>query len=170
MRKLKRIFRIRLDLGGNLGLLWGSYLFNHFFRDFIPKKEIFKFLNQFSYFNHQFKLRAYFTTHATNFWIFFKPWDLDLRLGRFRTRVINGLLFEFIWKIKTRRFKTNLTLSLILRFNLRLRGYSIWSASFIAPHIKEDYLGHEHLTVSRQPRKYSEDTFKTKLGRTQRRL
>jgi hypothetical protein len=39
---------------------------------------------------------------------------------------------------KERRFKTNLTLSLILQFNLRLRGYSIWSAIFIAPHIKED--------------------------------
>jgi hypothetical protein len=39
---------------------------------------------------------------------------------------------------KERRFKTNLTFSLILRFNLRLGGYSIWSAIFIAPHIKED--------------------------------
>jgi hypothetical protein len=39
---------------------------------------------------------------------------------------------------KQRRFKTNLTLSLILGFQVRLRGYSIWSALFIAPHIKED--------------------------------
>jgi hypothetical protein len=39
---------------------------------------------------------------------------------------------------KERRFKTKLTLSLILRFNLRLGGYSIWSASLIAPRIKED--------------------------------
>jgi hypothetical protein len=37
---------------------------------------------------------------------------------------------------KDRRFKTNLTLSLILQFNLRLRRYSIWSANLIAPHIK----------------------------------
>jgi hypothetical protein len=37
-----------------------------------------------------------------------------------------------------RRFKINLTLRLILRFNLRLGGYSIWSAIFIASHIKED--------------------------------
>jgi hypothetical protein len=44
--------------------------------------------------------------------------------------------------------KTELTLSMILRVNLRLRGYSIWSASLIAPHIKEDnYSGHEHLTT-----------------------
>jgi hypothetical protein len=29
----------------------------------------------------------------------------------------------------------------------------------------DNYLGHEHLTASTQPRKYSEDTFKTKLGK-----
>jgi hypothetical protein len=37
---------------------------------------------------------------------------------------------------KDRRFKIKFTLSLILRVNLRLGGYSIWSASLIAPHIK----------------------------------
>ena len=37
--------------------------------------------------------------------------------------------FSKFWKIKTRRLKTDLTLSLILRFDLRLGGYSIWSAS-----------------------------------------
>ena len=37
--------------------------------------------------------------------------------------------FSNFWKIKTRRLKTDLTLSLILRFSLRLGGYSIWSAS-----------------------------------------
>jgi hypothetical protein len=70
---------------------------------------------------------------------------------------------------KERRFKTNLTLSLILRFNLRLGGYSIWSASLYAPHIKEDLKttwGHKHLTASMQPRKYSKNTFKKKFGRT----
>jgi hypothetical protein len=39
---------------------------------------------------------------------------------------------------KGRRFKTNLTLRLILQFNLKLGGYSIWSARFIASYIKED--------------------------------
>jgi hypothetical protein len=34
--------------------------------------------------------------------------------------------FSNFWKIRTRRFKTNLTLNLILRVSLRLRGYSIW--------------------------------------------
>jgi hypothetical protein len=62
---------------------------------------------------------------------------LDSRLGGCGTRVIEGLFFKFL-EDKSRRFNTNLTLSLILQFNLRLGGYSIWSASFIAPHIKED--------------------------------
>jgi hypothetical protein len=48
--------------------------------------------------------------------------------------------FKFIWKIKIRRFKNNLTLSLILQFNLSLGGYSIWSAIFIASDIKEDLI------------------------------
>ena len=37
--------------------------------------------------------------------------------------------FSNFWKIQARRLKTEVTLSLILRFNLRLGGYSIWSAS-----------------------------------------
>ena len=37
--------------------------------------------------------------------------------------------FSNSWKINTRILKTDLTLSLILRFNLRLGGNSIWSAS-----------------------------------------
>jgi hypothetical protein len=38
---------------------------------------------------------------------------------------------------KDRRLKIKLTLSLILRVNLRLGGYSIWSASLLATHIKK---------------------------------
>ena len=37
--------------------------------------------------------------------------------------------FSNFLKIQARRLKTEVTLSLILRFNLRLGGYSIWSAS-----------------------------------------
>ena len=37
--------------------------------------------------------------------------------------------FSNSWRIRTRRLMTELTLSLILRFNLRLGGYSIWSVS-----------------------------------------
>ena len=102
-------------------------------------------------------------------WVLYsKTWDLNSRLGGCETHVIDGLFFSNFWKIKTERFKTNLTLSLILRFNLRLGGYSIWSASFIATHIKEGYSGYEHLIATKQSRKYSEDTFKMKFGRTRR--
>jgi hypothetical protein len=66
---------------------------------------------------------------ATIFWILFaKPEDLDLRFDGCGTRVIDALFFKF-WKIKTIRFETNLTHILILRFNLRLVGYSIWSTT-----------------------------------------
>jgi hypothetical protein len=63
---------------------------------------------------------------------------LDSRLEGCGTRVIDDLFFKFL-ESKGRRFKTNLTLSLIHGFNLGLGGYSIWSASSIAPHIKEDW-------------------------------
>ena len=45
-----------------------------------------------------------------------------------------------------------MTLSPINRFNLMLRGYSIWSAS-----IRRRNSGLEHLIASMQPRKYSKD-------------
>jgi hypothetical protein len=47
--------KIRFVLSSNFGLLWKSYLLNHFFRDAILKKGVFEFLNQFIYFNHQLK-------------------------------------------------------------------------------------------------------------------
>ena len=43
-----------------------------------------------------------------------------------------------------------MTLSLILRFDLRLGGYSIWSARLRAPYMIK-ILGLEHLTASEQP-------------------
>ena len=42
-----------------------------------------------------------------------KSWNLDSRLGGCGTRVIDAYFLNF-WKIKTRRLKTDLTLSLIL--------------------------------------------------------
>jgi hypothetical protein len=77
--------------------------------------------------------------------------------------------FSNLLEDKGRRLKIELTLSMILRVNLRLGGYSIQSASLILPHIKEDnYSGYEHLTALMQSRKYSEDIFKMKFGRTRR--
>jgi hypothetical protein len=70
---------------------------------------------------------------------FFKPWDLDSRLEgcMLRDTCHQRLIFKF-FEDKSERFKTNLTLILILRFNLRLEDYSMWSVSFIASYIKED--------------------------------
>jgi hypothetical protein len=55
------------------------------------------------------------------------------------------------------------TLSLILRFNLKLEGYSIWSAIFQSNTIQRSNLGHEHLIASMQPSKYSKKNFKMEL-------
>jgi hypothetical protein len=56
------------------------------------------------------------------------------------------------------------TLSLILRFNLSLGGYSIWSVIFqISRHVKNKNSGHEHLIASMQTSKYSKKDFKAKL-------
>jgi hypothetical protein len=49
----------------------------------------------------------------------------------------SAIYFSNLLKDKDRRLKIKLTLSLILRVNIRLGGYSIWSASLIAPHIKK---------------------------------
>jgi hypothetical protein len=61
------------------------------------------------------------------------------------------------------RFKTKLTLSLILWFNLRLRGYSMWSAIFHRTPYKRSNSEHEHLIASMQPRKYLKKNFKMEL-------
>ena len=63
-----------------------------------------------------------------------KSKDFKSRLGGCETSVINGKLFQ-----KT-DLKTEMTLSLIHRFNLRLGGYSIWSAS-TSRTIYQDRLG-----------------------------
>jgi hypothetical protein len=55
------------------------------------------------------------------------------------------------------------TLSLILRFNLRLGGYSIWSTIFHRTPYQRSNSEHEHLIASIQPRNYSKKNFKTEL-------
>jgi hypothetical protein len=71
--------------------------------------------------------------------------------------------FSNLLEDKGRRLKTKLTLSLILRVNLRLGGYSIWSASSIAPHIKEDLITTRSMSTSHAP--HSLDAAKKVLGR-----
>ena len=73
-----------------------------------------------------------------------KSRDFKSRLGGCKIGIINGELFS-----KTNP-KTKMTLSLILWFNLRLGGYSIWSASTSRTIYDQDF-GLEHLTASEQP-------------------
>ena len=77
-----------------------------------------------------------------------------------------------------------MTLSLIFRFNLRLGGYSIWSATFSPPSISKiedievkNYSEHEHLTASINQelskindKKYSKNSQKLKKYSFSRRL
>jgi hypothetical protein len=51
--------------------------------------------------------------------------------------VFSATYFSNLLEDKDRTLKIILTLSLILRVNLRLGGYSIWSTSLIATHIKK---------------------------------
>ena len=60
--------------------------------------------------------------------------------------------------------KTEMTLSLILQFNLRLGGYSIWSASTSHTTYEGKDPGLEHLIASMQPRNYSKDYSKHLMG------
>jgi hypothetical protein len=81
--------------------------------------------------------------------------------------------FSILLEDKDRRLKIKLTLSLILRVKLRLGGLLHIECEFNRTLYKrrlDNYSGHEHLTASMQPRKYSKDTFKMKFGRTRRHL
>ena len=91
-----------------------------------------------------------FYTACHDFWILYsKSWNLDSRLGGYGTRVINAYFSNF-WKIKTRRLTTDLTLSLILRFNVRLGATPYGARVHRAPY-KRRLSGLEHLTALMQP-------------------
>ena len=62
--------------------------------------------------------------------------------------VASEIFFSTFLKNKEGK-KTEVTLSLILQFNLRLGGYSIWSASICAPYMIK-ISGLEHLIASEQ--------------------
>jgi hypothetical protein len=84
---------------------------------------------------------------------------MDSRLGG-AGHVSSVTYFLNLLEDKDRGLKTKLTLSLILQVNLMLRGYSIWSASLITPHIKEDLTTTQGMSTS-QPRRSQESTWKT---------
>ena len=67
-----------------------------------------------------------------------------------------------LFQMKT--LMTKVILSLILRFNRRLGGYSIWSASTSRTTYEGKDPGLEHLIASMQPRKYSKDYSKHSMG------
>jgi hypothetical protein len=75
--------------------------------------------------------------HATFFWILLTNFGFGFKSQGLQDTCHQRVVFQNLFG-RQRRFKTNLTLSLILRFNLRLGGYSICSAIFIASHT-EDY-------------------------------
>ena len=69
------------------------------------------------------------TLRATTFGSFIPNLGICIQGSEAAGHVSLTAYFSNFWKIKTRRLKTDLTLSLILRFSLRLGCYSIWSAS-----------------------------------------
>jgi hypothetical protein len=82
---------------------------------------------------------------------FFPNLEIWIQGSGAAVHVLSMAYFIYFLEDKGRRFKTTLTLSLILRFNLRLRGYSIWSVSLVAPHTKEDLKTTRGMSTS-QPR------------------
>jgi hypothetical protein len=69
---------------------------------------------------------------------FSEPKGFGFKAGELQDTCHRLFIFRKYSKDKKRRFKTNLTLSLILRFNLRL-GATPYGVQFsIAPHTKED--------------------------------
>ena len=87
-----------------------------------------------------------FTLRATTFGFFIPNLGIWIQGSGAAGHVSSTVYFSKFWKIKTKRLKTDLTLSLIMRFNLRLGGYSIWSASTSRTIYDQD-LGLEHLTA-----------------------
>jgi hypothetical protein len=76
--------------------------------------------------------------HATILWILYsKTWEFGLKTRGLREKCHEQTYFSNMLEDKDTRLKIKLTLSLILRVNLSLEGYSVWSASLIAPHIKK---------------------------------
>jgi hypothetical protein len=90
----------------------------------------------------------------------FQTLGIWIQGSRAAVHMSSATYFTNLWEDKDRRFKTHLTLSLILRVNLWLGGYSIWSASSITPHIKEDLRTTQGMSTS-QPRCSQGSTRKT---------
>jgi hypothetical protein len=119
-----------------LGICWWCCLFHQFFRELTPKEEVFKFTTPIcpclpsNVCCH--------ILHATTLWtLYSKTWGFGFKARGAAGHVSSVTYFSNLLEDNERRLKTTLTLNLILQVNLRLGGYSIWSASLIAPHIKK---------------------------------
>jgi hypothetical protein len=130
----------------------GSYLINHFFRVNCPEKRGFlSFEFKFCQLHH---LGLYFLNREHCCHDLWDPFFPKFERFGFKARGLCDtwhrlLIFRKYSKDKKKRgLKTNLTLSLILRFNLRLGGYSIWSAIIHRTPCKKRNSGHEHLIAS----------------------
>ena len=105
--------------------------------EYLGCQRILSFSGKFSVFCHEFTL------------ILKSKWrDLNSRLGGCGIYV-SEIYFSIFLENKEEK-KTEVTLSLILRFNLRLGGYSIWSATTSRTIYKISEL--EHLTAAMQPK------------------
>jgi hypothetical protein len=126
-------------------------------------------LNSKSNFHHLYHhtnyfLREHFFTACHDYWILFsKPERFGFKARGLWDTWHRLLIFRIYSKSKQGRLKTNVTLSLILRINLRLGGYSIWSTIFHRTPYQRSNSRHEHLIASMQPRKYSKKNFKSEL-------
>jgi hypothetical protein len=122
-RKQRLIWEVISDI------CWRCYLFNCLFREFIPKKEIFKFTKPICPCTPSNLYRH--ILRATTLWILYsKPWGFGFKTRGLRDTCHQWLIFQICYKIRIERLKIKLTLSLILWVNLRPTGYSIWSTPY----------------------------------------
>jgi hypothetical protein len=81
----------------------------------------------------------------------FQTLGIWIQGSRAAGHVSSATYFSHLLEDKDRRLKIKLTINLILRVNLSLGSYSIWSASLIVPYIKEDLTTTRGMSTS-QPR------------------
>jgi hypothetical protein len=97
-------------------------LFNYFFREIIPEKAVFKFLTNLPILTIKFLL-SYITCHDS-FNPLFQTLGIWIQSSGAARHVSPVTYFSNLLEDKDKRLKTKLTVSLILRVNLRLEATS----------------------------------------------
>jgi hypothetical protein len=121
-----------------------------FFREFIPKKEVFKFTTPICSCSPS-NLCCHLL-HATILCILYsKTLGIWIQGSRAAGHVLLLTYFSNLLKDKDRRLKIKLTLSLILRVNLRLGGLLHMECEFNRTPYKEDLITTRSLSTS-EPR------------------